>query len=453
MKTNNNLLKNQKGVALLMVLSSFALVMALIGTVTYSNYLNTLQIYNKTDREQAQINAQSGLELAIGRLILYQEALNILEKNPSRKKMVKPQELNLIWSTPLIFPIPLPSDATLIQKDALQDFEDESFLQGGMQTSIQNISDGININLLRLPELNKDEDENSYNSEDQNPKKDPATIVKERLIELLRKKMDEAREKEEDFEMIYGYNGPEKLISALQYYVNDQGRMQNSNTDLGDVMQFYQDIQPKHAPLTSMSELHLIYPWNDALIKLIENSITVHGNSTIDLNKMNIDTLKMIIHEIRPEDAKDFFAYRDDPEDPHFFQDKNDFIKYFTQRSGIIDQETLQERMNEFESASIRFGPTGSLFRVKSKGIYGRSEYTIEAIIHIPAYIEPPKPPMALLANGQCPRGFEKSQSTDRDNTNSEKPCVEIQKRDEQNRPIPKPIKFLIPRVVELITK
>lgn len=449
--------KNQNGVAIMMVLSSIVILVALIGTITYSNFLHTLLVYNKNDQMQAQINAESGFHFAMGRLTIYQAALNILEKNPSRKQMVKPQDLNLIWSTPFVFPIPLAKNASLIQKDALASFESGNFLQGGMQTSIQNISTSININLLRLPNKKASSDDANGEFEDNNPfddyqvdnKNSPTLIIKKRLVELLTKRMEETREKVENFEEIYGDHTPEKLIAALSYYINDPGKMANSNTDISDIVSHYQEIKAKHAPLTSMSELHLIYPWNDALVKLIEGSITVHGNSSIDLNKITPDTLKMIIPLIQPDQVKEFYEYRDDPKDPHFFATKEDFIKYFSERSGIIDRETLTQRMTEMETASITFGPSGSLFKVTSIGLFGRRKFTMEAIVSIPAFVQPDPPPRALGDNGKCPTGFELEEQPKNPNT----PCIVTQKRDEQNRVVPKPIEYLLPRVVELMTK
>lgn len=461
---DENPLKNNQGIAIMMVLSTIVILVALIGTITYSNFLHTLIVYNKNDQMQAQINAESGLSFALGRLSIYQSALNILEKNPSRKKMVKPDDLNLIWSTPFIFPIPLGKNASIIQKDALKSFEKNTFLEGGMQTSIQNISIGINLNLLRLipkksnPQENIGGDDN-FDSND-NPIQDdystvtdskspPHLIIKKRLVELLAKKMEEAREKFENYEEIYGDYTPDKLITAIQYYVNDPNMMENSTSDISDIVSYYQEIKAKHAPLSSMSELHLIYPWNDALIKLIEGSVTVHGNSSIDLNKMTQDTLKMIIPEIQQQSIKEFFEYRDDPKDPHLFLNKEEFIRYISERAQIIDRETLTQRMNQMEAASITFGPTGSLFKIISKGIYGRRTFTIEAIVSIPAYIEPEKPPRALGDNGKCPQGYEQEDPP----KNPNMPCVEIRPKDDQNRPLPRPIEYLAPRVVELLTK
>lgn len=445
----------------MMVLSCIVILIALIGTITYSNFLHTLLIYNKSDQMQAQINAQSGLDFALGRLAIYQAALNILEKNPSRKKMVKPEDLNMIWNTPFIFPIPVAKNASLIQKDALKSFESNSLLQGGMQTSIQNISIGINLNLLRLPERKKSSDLDNYYDDDDNhqiqddystqldSKSPPHLIVKKRLVEMLNKKMEEMREKVENYEEIYTDVTADKLISAIQFYVNDNGAMAQSTTDISDVVAHYQEIKAKHAPLSSLSELHLIFPWNDALIKLIENAVTVHGNSAIDLNKMTQDTLKMIIPEIRPESIKEFFDYRDDPKDPHPFNSKEEFIQYCSGRAQIADANTLSQRMSEMEAASITFGPAGSLFKITSKGLFGRSTYTIEAIVSIPAYSQPDKPARPLLDNGKCPQGYEMEEPP----KDANNPCVEPKKRDDNNKVLPKPIEYLVPRVVELVTK
>src|SRR5690606_40236154 len=69
-------LNNQRGMAILMVISTIAILTFLLADFTFETKLNKIKVYNFQDREQAKLNAEAGMALAMAKLRLYRQALD-----------------------------------------------------------------------------------------------------------------------------------------------------------------------------------------------------------------------------------------------------------------------------------------------------------------------------------------------------------------------------------------
>ncbi|MCR9206492.1 MAG: hypothetical protein NXH75_18055, partial [Halobacteriovoraceae bacterium] len=116
--------KSEKGIALLMVMSSIALLAFLLADFTFETKINQLKAYNAQDRAQARLNAEAGIHFSLAKLRIYQEVRNRLEKNESLKAVIKPQVLEQVVTQPFVIPIPVMPKASLIQKNAINEFQD-----------------------------------------------------------------------------------------------------------------------------------------------------------------------------------------------------------------------------------------------------------------------------------------------------------------------------------------
>ena len=118
---------NNKGVGLLLVMSSIALLTFLLATFTYNTSLNKIKVYNEQDSMQARLNAESGLNFARSKLKMYQEAFNMLEKNESLKSVISPEKLESLITQPFVFPLPVKMEnLNLIQKTLLKEFNENT---------------------------------------------------------------------------------------------------------------------------------------------------------------------------------------------------------------------------------------------------------------------------------------------------------------------------------------
>ncbi len=468
---------HEKGVALLMVMGAITILSALMASFLFETKVNKIKTNNRQDRFSAVLMAQNGLTFSMARLQIYQESLNILEKDEMKRKLVPPPILDQIWSIPFIYPITLPKDADILQRTAAAEFEKNSMLQGTMRVEIQNISHLWNLNLLRvslknlsknnasnpaLPAPNERPDDdfspngNGNGNGNPNPPPPPPNQIltntnpsvedivglESKISIQIQTELNKIKEKDESFETHYSQETAINLIKELKFFISEKDSYEDPLSR--DIETKYSRSTVKHTPLSSISELYLLKGWKDPFIDLIKNNYTVHGPKLIDVNKINDAGLKLLIPGISPEQIKQFFKFRDDPVLPHYFLSFKDFSNYIVNQGRFANQNTFDERIKELRKAGIEFGYTGSLFKIISTGQMNETQVTLTAYVSIPFTSPPPKPAVKANMEGQCPQGYE----PDKVNRDLCQPMGEKNPDGTLKKP---PLTYLPPRIVELI--
>ena len=385
------ILNNQRGVALMMIMTAIILLMAIYGEFTFESKISRIKATNVMDRSQAKLLAESGLQMAMTRLKLYKEAFNKLESNSAAKAQVPPQLLNQLWEVPFIFPIPVGANATVAVKDTVKKFTEDSLLDGSMRVTVTNISNRMNLNLLRFDTSKKvTEDPNNPDTNDGIVDASPNAIVSnvsvdQSLYFMMKRLVDEKKEKDEAFDDRYGNINYQQLISNLKFYMSDYQSLLTDPT-AGEAESNFQKIPltPKYGPLSSASELYTIPGWDDELIELIQNEFSVYPSAQIDLNKLTSNMLRILVPNIDEEQIRSFFEYRDNPEQPKFFNSIDDFKKWVVDIERVMNETDFTDRIEKFTKAGITFGSNPNLFKVVSEGIQNRSTYTLVAYIYMP---------------------------------------------------------------------
>jgi hypothetical protein len=380
------ILQNDSGVAIIMVLSAIVLLTTIMMNFSFESNINRIKAYNIENKGQAKLTAESGLQFAMVRLRLYQEAFNYLETNKAAKDFATPEVLNSIWNFPFVYPIPVTNKMNAIQKESISKFTENTFLQGELNLVINNLSQRINLNLLRvslLAQAVKANEENTVNEDEDDVKKDADFNVENQLIRSLKYSIEKTSEKDEIFSGKYFGLDPINLVNELKVYLSDP----NSLEDDGGASSEFEKIglTLKRAPIASFSELYTMPNWDDDLVNLIKGEFTVYGALMVDLNKITDKMLRLLIPSITDQEVKEFFEYRDDPENPKFFNKSEDFKRYIVDVGNVLDSDEYDKRIAKFEVQGLRFGPTPSLFQVKSVGKKDRATYTITAYVSIPA--------------------------------------------------------------------
>lgn len=397
------ILKNQSGVALMMVMTAMILLMAIYGEFTFESKISRIKATNVMDRSQAKLLAESGLQMAMTRLKLYKEAFNKLESNSAAKGQVPPQLLNQLWEVPFIFPIPIGQGANASVKETVRKFTEDSLLEGTMRVSVSNISNRMNLNLLRfdtakhkIPGPGEEHDPND-GIVDTSPTAIQSNVsIDQSLYFLMKRLVDEKKEKDEGFEDRNGNINYQEMVSNLKFYISDY---QSLLTDpmAGESENNFQRIPltPKYGPLSSASELYAIPGWTDELIELIQNEFSVYPSAQIDLNKLTTNMLRILVPTITEEQIREFFIYRDDPVQPKFFNSIDDFKKWVVDVERVMNDTDFTARIEQFTKAGITFGSNPNLFKVISEGLYNRSTYTLVAFVYMPKQesnaVKPPK--------------------------------------------------------------
>lgn len=397
------ILNNQSGVALMMIMTAIILLMAIYGEFTFESKISRIKATNVMDRSQAKLLAESGLQMAMARLRLYKEAFNKLESNTTAKAQVPPQLLNQLWEVPFMFPIPVGEGANADVKETVKKFTEDSLLEGSMRVTITNISNRMNLNMLRFDTAQKSAAIQN-NNEDQDPNDgiidtNPTAItsnvsIDQSLYFLLKRLVDEKKEKDPLFEDRYASINYQELVTNLKYFVSDYQSL-ISDPLAGEAEAKFQRLPmtPKYGPMSSASELFAIPGWDDELIELIQNEFSVYPSVQIDLNKLTANMLRILIPTISEEQITEFFEYRDDPAQPKFFNTIDDFKKWAVEIGRVVSDADFTARMDKFKEAKITFGSNPNLFKVIAEGMYNRSTYTLVSYVFMPKQEAAPTTP------------------------------------------------------------
>ncbi|MFA7612830.1 MAG: hypothetical protein WCY48_01250 [Candidatus Caldatribacteriota bacterium] len=391
LKMSNELkkiLNNQKGVALIMIMTAIIFLLAIYSEFTFESKISRIKTTNILDKSQAKLMAESGLQLAMTRLKLYVEAYNKVQSNENAKNTVSPQLLNQLWEVPFMYPIPVPPNASAAFKNTVDSFEKESILEGEMRVSIQSISNRINLNQLRMSYL-------TFNPEtDVERISTPLDIsetaihdnvsVDQSLYYMLRTLITRKSDQDEAFAEKYSRVNYQELISNLKYYISDQGILAQDPFAAQASSAFQQNnITPKYGPLSSSSEIYTIPGWDDDLVELIKNEFSFYPTNQIDLNKVSGNMLKLLFPNLMEDDIEEFFNYKNDPQRPRHFNTTDDLKQYFVNTARNLTEEYFNQRIEMFTKQGITFSSNPNLFRVVSEGIYNRSTYTLVAIVSV----------------------------------------------------------------------
>ncbi len=384
------ILQSESGIALMMVMTAMILLMAIWGEFTFESKISRIKTVNILDKAQSKLLAESGIQMAMARLRLYKEAHNYLEGNQSAKDAVPKQLLNQLWEVPYIYPLPVGKDAARTFKDAVEKFQEESLIDGEMRVTIQNISNRLNLNVLRYDimknqKLASGEETANFNIRLQNSNDPNATAtMPEAILAHLIKLINDKKEEDENFENKYSRLEPETLLAYIQHFSSDKAVQRNDMNP--DVERGFEELEitPKFGPLTSQSELYLMAGWPDDVIDLITQEFSIYPNNVIDLNKINKSMLRLLIPQIDDAQMADFFEYRDNPDMPRFFNTLEEFRKYITQVGRVMGEADFDQRFEVLQKLGIEFGASPQMFRIISEGIYNRSTYTLVATVYLP---------------------------------------------------------------------
>lgn len=407
----NKTLNNEKGIALLMVMGVVAILTFILADFTYETKINKIKVYNYQDKIQARLNAEAGLNFALAKLRLYQEGRNKIEKDEGLKTAFPSADLEQFIMKPFMFPPPLLPGTNLIQKSASEEFIKKTLFNGELSITFQKISGFLNPNTLRIkeeksqkqnpnnPDGTQDSLENSQDTEENDPKAEkknrPAfEIIEKKLVETLERLLKDKNDTDEAFHAQYGNLNAESLVQEIQYYVNDKGKFQGPNS--GDIENKFQQkkITPKFGPMTSIDELYLLPSWDDVIVDLIKDRMSVHDVSVISINEITIEDLKILFPGINNIQTEEFFKYRDGDVDKQIkgkkFKNAEDFKNVVTGQLNILNDTEYDERISTLKNAGLVLNTSGKLYKVNSRGSKNNAVYSLTAYIDLPIK-DPPK--------------------------------------------------------------
>jgi len=455
-----NILNQESGMAIIMVTSAVALMTLLLSQFTFDTKLNSIKIYNYQDKAQAKLNAEAGIKFALAKLKIYQAGHNKLEENENLKKTISPSLIQDILTQPFVYPIPLPKTANIIQKNAVTEFEDNNLIRGQLTVVIKPVSGFLNPNNLRVPSK-KDEDNKQNDQEDDKDEEgkelSPQEYIEKELIKTLEKVLEEKREEDDEFSTLYSNIKPDLMVKELKYFVNPKDSLKDPEVADFELMYSEKNVVPKHAPLTSLDELYLLAGWDDTLVNLIKDRLSVNEVSVIPINEITLSQLKVIFPDIDKIQSEEFFKHRDGDLEldiqPQPFQSAEDFKQLIVQKLGVLNEKSYDEKVKQFESAGLRIAVAGKLFQVTSIGSFGRSEYKLTAITDLPVLPSPEEEKKDKNGEQQDdPFAFNSDLDDDKNKDDKDKdPSQDTEQDDsDEKKEEKKPVLLMEPRVISI---
>lgn len=452
------IVKNQKGIALLMVLGVIAILTFLLAEFTFETKLNKIKVYNQQDKIQARLNAEAGLNFALGKLRLYQEGRNKIEKDENLKANFPSSDLESVIIEPFVFPLPAGSGLNIIQRTAIDEFMKKTMLKGELSVTFTKVTGFLNPNGLRISNKNTSGQNPTQPEPPANPdakegtkeKKDASLIIEDKLTETLQRLIKDKNDNDEDFHGHYSNLDAHYLVKELKYYVNDAGKYNGG--EAGEIESKFnqKNLIAKHAPMTSIEELYYLPSWDDAIVDLIKDRLSIHEVSMIAVNEITVEDLKILFPNINNIQIEEFFKHRDgDPDKkikPQKFKNAEDFKNLITGQLNVVTDSEYTDRVKELESAGLVIDTAGKMYKVNSRGVFNNSTYNLVAFVDLPIKPLPPKKPTTPppLPNGSRP---DPEDQAERD----------ANKAQQQETPPPDgkatkapPTELLKPRVVEI---
>lgn len=448
---SSKVLKNESGMAIMMVMSVIAIMAFLLADFTFESKVNKLKVYNQQDKFQARLNAEAGLNFALAKLKLYQEGRNLIEKNKQLKELIQPSVIESVVTMEFIYPIPLPPKSDIQQRSALEEFEKNNLIKGRMGVTINSVSGFLNPNILRVTPKNNEQEEDSFDESEENEKETkPEEFIEQKLVDTLTQALENEKETNQDFDLIYGNVNPEMLIKELKFYVNDLKNFNDAERAEIEANYLSANITPKHAPLSSIDELYLLLGWNDKIIELIKDKLTVHEVSIIAVNELTSDQLKILFPDITDFQLEQFFKHRDGDEElqiqPQEFKTEKDFKDLVVTKLAIVDDSTYEKRKTELDQAGLKIAVAGKLYKVVSKGFFGRAEYSITAFVDLPIKPSAEKKEEEKKTTPTTPN-TQTDPKDDVDEFDEKKIEEEDQEKKEKEE---EPLELLSPRIIEI---
>lgn len=462
--------QGEQGIALLMVMGVVTILIFLLADFTFETKLNKIKVYNQQDKIQARLNAEAGLNFAMAKLRMYQEGRNKIEKDETLKSAFPSSDLEAIIMQPFMYPLPTPKNANIIQRTALEEFAKNTLIKGELAVTFTKISGFLNPNALRIKpkqdtasqsqsELDQAAldaqaaaDEDSVTDDDQGTgtgtKSNEAAdiIIEKKLAETLARMIKEKSDVDEDFHAKYANTDAAMLVKELKFYVNDADKFQDSAKPEIEAKFSQKNITAKHAPLASIDEIYFLPSWDDAIVELIKDRLSVHEVSVISVNELTIEDLKILFPNINNIQIEDFFKYRDGDEDKKIpgkkFKNAEDFKSVVVGQLNIVNETDYQERMTQLKNAGLTIDTAGKLYKINARGSYNNAVYNLVAYVDLPIKPQPPKKPVPPTGAAGA-SGADQAPPVDPD---ADPAGTGGEKKEEK----PEPTELLNPRVIEI---
>ena len=144
------MVSHKRGAALMVVLGISVIIAVVLHRTLFVSQMEYMTSRNTIDELRARYNARSGAELNLLRIRVFKEIQLALGSGTDQEAVFRPY-MDFIWRWPVIWPLPVPENATESDRQTLQKVKEESFLQGSYFSDISPEDGKMDLNALSAP--------------------------------------------------------------------------------------------------------------------------------------------------------------------------------------------------------------------------------------------------------------------------------------------------------------
>ncbi|HEY8269612.1 MAG TPA: type II secretion system protein GspK [Pseudobdellovibrionaceae bacterium] len=339
------LLNNQKGMALILAITSVLMISFIAMEVSYDSLVEYNVNINSLNRLKAYYAARSGIELSLLRIKTFQQAKSQFGKQLGGQT----EMLDQIWRFPFAWPVPIPGGLSAVDKDSIKGSLKDSIMDASYVVTIEDEGSKLDIGDLVSPSKALQES------------------TRRRLLEIFQGKL----KSDEEFQRKYGNYRFEELINAI----TDWQSKTRTSVSGGNKRQGYSDYPENYPPnrgFRTIQELRLVPGMTEDFYEILEPSITIYGMKAINPNQASKEVLKSLDPEITDEIASAIIKRRDTPNEGGPFKNKEEFWSFITGKGARLGEKT--------EQTPLVFDKVVN-FRIKSTGEYAGVSREITVIV------------------------------------------------------------------------
>jgi len=345
-------LKNQKGVALIVAFFVMTLITYLVSEIAYDTTVEYTVNAGAVNQLKAHYAARSALDLSLLRIKIYQQVAQQFgsQASGSQRKL-----LDMIWNFPFAWPPIIPENLSETDKGLIQDKVKLSQMQSSFAANITDEGSKIDLNDLDSP---SDTIKKS---------------TKELLLGIFKNKMENDRdwsEKHSDLRYDEIVNSIIDWVDADTTAVSGGSESEKySNIKFNDPS----ETLPPNRAFRTIDELRLVPGITDEIFLLLKDRVTIYGMKAINPNTARREVLAALDPGITKEVLDEVLKRRDDSNLGGPFSNSDDFWDFIVSKGGRVSESSRK-------SIPLVFNEMSS-FSVKAVGNFGSTTKEITAIV------------------------------------------------------------------------
>lgn len=350
MKLTKQILRDRKGVALLVAVFAIMFMIFIATEVSYDTSIEYVIARQQVNRLKAYYAARAGVEMSLLRILIYKKAVAALSQSLGLDKAqsILPM-LDQIWQMPLPWPIKLPENAHGVDQDTLEKVNKESLLDAQFLATIS--SEGGKIDINDLGSASKALREGT----------------KTQILKLFASEVEHNK----DFSDKYRYFRFDEVVNNMIDWIDEDKDSLNGGGEQ-DKYPERNDRMPPNQSFKTMKELNMVAGMNEDLFRVLQARVTLYGSKGVNVNYASKEVIKSLDPSMNDKAVDAILDRRNNSKDGGPFKNDKDFFD-FASRYGV-DVQALQK-----SGIQLLFGVEYN-FRIIADGIVSNSHRQITAV-------------------------------------------------------------------------